>query len=193
LEGDVVDSSVTPHEVIIEEAGQKVYQQGIAKDFRVKGKGVVEFEEVVKVLFEKPNLNKLVHIKPLYLCAKIKGEETGKELVDNGTAVNTLPRNMLEVIEKTVEDLTPTRVVISGFSGKVLQAKRMIEVSFKLDSLTAQTMFFIVDTVPNYNVLLENDWIHVNDCIPSTLHQMLLVWNESKFEVVHTNKKPFVT
>lgn len=71
MEGDVVDSSVTPHEVIIEEAGQKVYQQGIAKDFRVKGKGVVEFEEVVKVLFEKPNLNKLVHIKPLYLCAKI--------------------------------------------------------------------------------------------------------------------------
>jgi hypothetical protein len=41
-----------------------VYQQGIAKDFRVEGKGVVEFEEVVKVLFEKPNLNKLVHIKP---------------------------------------------------------------------------------------------------------------------------------
>jgi hypothetical protein len=30
---------------------------------------------------------------------------------------------MLEVIGKTMEDLTPTRLEISGFFGKILQAK----------------------------------------------------------------------
>jgi hypothetical protein len=47
-------------------------------------------------------------------------------------------------------------------------------------------MFFVVDTVPSYNVLLGRDWIL------STLH-MLSLWNGSKFEIMHANNKLFVT
>jgi hypothetical protein len=54
-------------------------------------------------------------------------------------------------------------------------------------------MFFVVDTVPSYNVLLGRDWIPTNGCILSTLHHMLLLWNGSKFEIVHANNKLFVT
>jgi hypothetical protein len=91
-----------------------------------------------------------------------------------------------------MEDLTPTRLEISGFFGKILQAKWMIRVNLKVGSLVAQTMFFVVDAIPSYNVLLGNDWIHKNGWIPSTLHQMLFLWNMSKFEIVHVDNKPFV-
>ena len=72
LEGNVVDNFAIPYEVIIEEANQEVYHQEIVRDIGAKKKGVAEFEEAMKVLFEKPNANKLVHVKPLYLCVKIK-------------------------------------------------------------------------------------------------------------------------
>lgn len=91
-----------------------------------------------------------------------------------------------------MEDLTPARVEISGFSREILQAKGMIGVSLKVGYLAIQTIFFFVDAIPSYNVLLGNDWIHVNGCILSTLRQMLLLWNESKFEIIHANYKPFV-
>lgn len=55
-----------PHEVIIEEANQEVYQQQIVRDIGAKEKGVAEFKEAMKVLFEKPNANKLVHVKPVF-------------------------------------------------------------------------------------------------------------------------------
>lgn len=59
-------------------------------DIKAKEKGVVEFKEVVKVLFEKLKANKLVHIKLLYLHAKIEKDEIRKILVDNCVIINIL-------------------------------------------------------------------------------------------------------
>jgi len=50
-----------------------------------------------------------------------------------------------------------------------------------------------VDVVLSYYVLLRRDWIHSNNCIPLTLHQILLLLNESMFEVMHANNKPYIT
>lgn len=102
MEGDVIDSSTTPHEVIIKKVDQEVYQQEMAKDVGSKGKGVDKFKKSVKVLFDRANVNKLVHVKPLYLHVKIEGEEIGRVLVDNGTTVNKLPLSMLKLIAKTL-------------------------------------------------------------------------------------------
>lgn len=66
LERDVADNFAIPHEVIIEEANQERYQQEIVRDIGAKEKGVAEFKEAMKVLFEKPNANKLVHVKPVF-------------------------------------------------------------------------------------------------------------------------------
>lgn len=109
--------------MITKKSDKEVYQQEIVRGIGAKKKGVAEFAKAVKVLLEKMNDNKPMYVKPLYLHAKIEGEEIGRVLVNNGTAVNILPLSMLEVIGKTMEDLTPNRLEISGFSGKILQAK----------------------------------------------------------------------
>ncbi|KAF9662385.1 hypothetical protein SADUNF_Sadunf18G0047800 [Salix dunnii] len=57
--------------------------------------------------------NKLVHIKLLYLHAKIEKDKIRKILVDNGVII----------IRKIVKDFTPTRVMINWFLKEILQAK----------------------------------------------------------------------
>jgi hypothetical protein len=46
------------------------------------------------------------------------------------------------------------------------------------------TAFFVVDVKGCYNVLLGQDWIHANGCVPSTLHQCVIQWISDEVEVV---------
>jgi hypothetical protein len=38
-----------------------------------------------------------------------------------------------------------------------------------------------------YTVLLRRDWIHANYCIPSTMYQCLIQWDDDEVEVVHAD------
>jgi hypothetical protein len=51
-------------------------------------------------------------------------------------------------------------------------------------SKTVTTSFFVVDMKGRYNVLLRRDWIHVNECVPSTLHQRVIQWIGNQVEDV---------
>lgn len=59
-------------------------------------------------------------------------------------------------------------------------------------------IIFVVDSSYIYNALLGRNWIHLNSCIPSSLHQMLILWNtthngEKEVDIVKADVKPFVT
>jgi hypothetical protein len=47
--------------------------------------------------------------------------------------------------------------------------------------------FFVVDVAGKYNALLGRDWIHANNCVPSTLHQCVVQWVSDEVEVVHAD------
>jgi hypothetical protein len=51
-------------------------------------------------------------------------------------------------------------------------------------SKTVPTAFFVVNVKGRYNVLLGRDWIHMNECMPSTLHQCLIQWVGNRVETV---------
>jgi hypothetical protein len=38
-------------------------------------------------------------------------------------------------------------------------------------------------------VLLEQDWIHANECVPSTLHQCVIQWIGDEVEVVQDDEE----
>jgi hypothetical protein len=48
-----------------------------------------------------------------------------------------------------------------------------VELTIETKTLVA---FFVVDVEGNYSLILVRDWIHANQCVSSTLHQMLLQW-----------------
>ena len=58
---------------------------------------------------------------------------------------------------------------------------------------TRTTVFFVINGPTSYNILLGRDWIHGSRCIPSSLHQCLVFWNDQgKAEVVQADHRPFV-
>ena len=60
---------------------------------------------------------------------------------------------------------------MNGFEGKEgIEAKGMISLELTIGSKTLATAFFVADVQGNYNVLLGRDWLHANQCVPSTMH-----------------------
>jgi hypothetical protein len=49
--------------------------------------------------------------------------------------------------------------------------------------------FFMVDMKGCYNVLLRQDWIHTNKCVPSTLHHCVIQRIGYELEVVQADEE----
>ena len=57
-------------------------------------------------------------------------------------------------------------------------------VDLTIDSKTLPTTFFVINDKGSYSLLLGQDWIHANCCIPSTMHQCLIQWVDDAVEMV---------
>jgi hypothetical protein len=73
------------------------------------------------------------------------------------------------------------------------QARGIISMEPTVGSKSLATAFFIVEVQGNYSVILGYDWIHVNHCIPSTLHQFLIQWIDDEIEVVHVDMSAYIS
>ena len=78
-------------------------------------------------------------------------------------------------------------MVLSDFMGGLKEAKGVLVVELAVGSKVLPTTFFVVDAKGSYSVLLGRDWIHANCCVPSTMHQVLIQWNEDDVEVVRAD------
>jgi hypothetical protein len=78
--------------------------------------------------------------------------------------------SLFEKLGHKDEDLKRSNMSLSGFSGEPAEARGIVSKELTVGSKTVPTAFFIVDVKGRYNVLLGRDWIHMNDCVPSTLH-----------------------
>jgi hypothetical protein len=83
---------------------------------------------------------------------------------------------MLHKIGKSNEDLTQTDMMLVDFKGNVSPGQGAICVDLTIGSKTLPSAFFVTKGRVSYNLLLGRDWIHVNYCIPSTMHQCIIQW-----------------
>nr|CAD1831759.1 unnamed protein product [Ananas comosus var. bracteatus] len=60
----------------------------------------------------------------------------------------------------------------------------VLKTELTVGSKTLQTAFFAVDVDSHYNLLLGHDWIHANECVPSTLHGKLFQWTGDRVEKI---------
>ena len=61
-----------------------------------------------------------------------------------------------------------------------------------MGSKTSLSAFIVINSTTNCNVFLGRDWIHVNWCLPSSIHQFLLFWKGDEVEVVWADKQSFI-
>ena len=125
------------------------------------------------------------HLKPLYIRGHINGASVSRMLVDGGAVVNLMPYSVFKKLKLEDNDLLKTNMVLNGFEGKEqVEAKGVLSLELTVGSKTLATTFFVADVQGNYNVLLGRDWLHANQCVPSTMYQQLIQWVDDEVEVV---------
>ncbi|XP_059627432.1 uncharacterized protein LOC132270260 [Cornus florida] len=101
-------------------------------------------------------------LRPLYVKVWVEGQPINRVLVDNGSVVNVIPATTLKKLGKTMDDVVPTDVAISGFNGGSSNTKGILPLEITIGGKTSFTAFFIIDSTAAYNLLLGRDWIHPN-------------------------------
>jgi hypothetical protein len=156
----------------------------MSAEFCVPTEDVVELAlGAERAMFEKPE-NPSTHMKPLFIRGDMDGMPIKHMLVDRGLSINFLLLSLLKKLGHIEGDLKCINLSLSGFLGDPTEAKGIICKELMVGSETMPTSFFVVDLKGRYNVLLGWDWIHVNECVPCTLHQCIIQWIGDEVEVV---------
>jgi hypothetical protein len=124
-------------------------------------------------MFEKPE-NPDMHMKPLFIREHLDGTSIGHMLIDGCASFNILPLSLFKKLGHIEGDLKRTNLRLSGFAGDPTEAKGLICMELTAGSKTVPMTFFVEDVKGCYNMLLRRDWIHANECVPSTLHQCVI-------------------
>jgi len=119
--------------------------------YYVMNNGSVEDQHA---FFERSVDSMKLHLKPLFIQAKINGVGVNKVLVDGGATVNLLPQSFLKKIGLFDSDLKPHNVVLTNYEGTTGNSLGAIEVDLVVGSISRTTMFMVVPSKANFNVLL---------------------------------------
>ena len=143
--------------------------------YYVMNNGCIEDQHAV---FEKPDDSMKLHLKPLFIQAKLNGVGINKVLVDGGATVNLLPQSFLRKLGISECDLKPHNVVLTNYEGSTGQSLGAIELELVVGSITRATVFLVVPSKANFNALLGREWIHAVGAVPSTMHQRIVIWRK---------------
>jgi hypothetical protein len=135
-------------------------------------------------MFEKPEESSQ-YLKSLYVRGHIDGKPISRLLIDGGAAVNLMPYSVFKKLRREDDELVKTNLMLNGVGGNPMEARGVVSMELTIGSKSLATTFFVIEVQDNYSVILIHDWIHANDCIPSTLHQFLIQWINNEIEVVH--------
>jgi hypothetical protein len=84
-------------------------------------------------------------------------------------------------------------MTVSGVGGgDPIGAKGVASMELTVGSKTLATAFFISEVQGNSSLILGRDWIHANQCVPSTLHQLLIQWIGDEIEVLYGDPSSFI-
>ena len=123
-----------------------------------------------EAIFQKPK-DSNNHLKALYMRGHINGKPVSRMLVDGGVIVNLMPYSLYKKLGGTDGELIETNMTVSGVAGgDPIGAKRVALMELAVGSKTVATAFFVSEVQVNFNLILGQDWIHANQCVPSSLH-----------------------
>jgi hypothetical protein len=195
-EDDLLGEDLVDYEASPERPGMDVNIITFSADCTIVGNDelvVAQFDFGHKeVAFTKPK-ESVNHLKPLFVRGHIDGIPIAKMLVDAGAAVNLMPYSLYKILGKQDDKLVKTNMTLSGVgTDSSIKARGVTSVELTIGTKTLATAFFVADVEGNYSLILGRDWIHANNCVPSTLHQMLLQWVGDDVEQVHADVSAYI-
>lgn len=143
--------------------------------------------------FERPSEAMRNHLKPLFIGGKIDNMAINKILVDGRATMNLMSRTILKNIRKSHMNTKPHNMVLSNYEGKVGTTLEFIQFDLTIDTITRPTMFMVVESKANYNLLLGHEWIHNIGVVPSSMHQRITIWHtDSILENIEVDQSCFL-
>jgi hypothetical protein len=195
-EDDLLGEDMVDYEASPERPGMDVNVITFSADCTIVGDDepiVVQFDFGPKeAAFTKPK-ESVNYLKPLFVCGHIDGILIAKMLVDGGAAVNLMPYSLYRKLGKQDDELVKTNMTLSGVgTNSSIKARGVTFVELTMGTKTLAAAFFVADVEENYSLILGGYWIHANQCIPSTLHQMLIQWVGDDIEQVHADVSAYI-
>ena len=89
------------------------------------------------MVLEKPTIEMIRHIRPLYVRSHFNGKPVSKVLVDNGTVVHVMSLRMLRTLGMSVGDLIETEVFVSIFTGEISKTLSVLLIDITVDGKTS--------------------------------------------------------
>ena len=94
------------------------------------------------------------HNRPLFVSCYTRGKNVSRILIDDGSAVNIMPKVTMRRLGISMEELSKSRLVIQGFNQEGQRAIGMIRLDVTIDELKARPLFHVIDSKTSYNLLL---------------------------------------
>ncbi|KAL6184540.1 hypothetical protein ACLB2K_045941 [Fragaria x ananassa] len=145
------------------------------------------------MMFSKHTMAMSMLFRPLYVTARLNGQNVNKIMVAQGTAENIITLRTMTLLGIQKTSIMNTTMKVKDFAGSTTKTLGIIFLKVQLGPAEAVHSFFVVECTGPYNVILGRDWIHQNSCIPSSLHQELLMWNPvtDEAELIKADPRPF--
>ncbi|KAM1084623.1 hypothetical protein ACFX19_023304 [Malus domestica] len=154
MEGDYLTAEPMMAHVSVEVAGEE--ELGKAESSKTFKDGPLRIY-TDKMVFSRPNMLLANHLKPIYVAAHLERAPFKSVLIDGGAAVNVLPAKQMKKIGRGVEDLIPTDLTVSSFSGVITKTHGILPLEVDLGSKQIMLAFFVVDCTSTYGALLIRD------------------------------------
>ena len=74
--------------------------------------------------------------------------------------------------------MKPHNVILSNYEGKANHSLGALEVSLMVGTVVRPTLFMVVPSKANLNLLLGREWIHGIGVVPSFMHQRISIWRD---------------
>ncbi|XP_034906448.2 uncharacterized protein [Populus alba] len=113
------------------------------------------------------------HNKPLYVTVRCKNCLVGKVLIDNGSALNVLPRHVLDEMPIDPSHMQPSVITARAYDGSSRPVVGSIDVELAVGPQVFLVTLQVMDIHPSYSMLLGRPWIHSAGAVTSSLHQCL--------------------
>ena len=101
------------------------------------------------------------HNRALIIPAKVKGKRTNYMMVDDGSAINVCPLQILPNLGVKVEELTKSDLVIRAYDDSTRSVEGTFMAPVKTVPIEAVVEFTVLDIPVTYALLLGRPWYHV--------------------------------
>lgn len=71
-------------------------------------------------------------------------------------------------------------MVLSNYEGKTSSILGVVQVDLVVGTTTRSTLFMVINSKANFNLLLEREWIHGIGAVPSNVNQKLIIWHKEE-------------